>query len=232
MVKRKASRTKKGRNYTSQNKIKSTTRKRAKIPPTRRKALTAKHNTKIKSSVRPTRKPNNISNRSERIHKTARVTRKTRRPRTNPKGERPIYVTRSSGRQEKFDSHRMTQTVSRSGVPFLMARDITKKVVRKIGHRQMNKETSRNSKPTRNSNSQRNKNTKEVIIPGNKIRSMITEELHNRNRSDIAASYEGQSPSNLRLEQGESIDSNAPSLHGVTTPKTNIIHDKSKYGGA
>ena len=241
MVKRKASQTKKGRNYTSQNKIKSTTRKRAKISPTRRKVLTAKRNTKIKRSVRPgmvtsrsskaTRNPNNISNRSERIHKTGRVTRKTRRPRTNPKKERPIYVTRSSGRQEKFDSHRMTQTVSRSGVPFLMARDITKKVVRKIGHRQI-KETSRNSKPTRNSNSQRNKNTKEVIIPGNKIRSMITEELHNRNRSNIAASYEGQSPSNLRLEQGESIDSNAPSLHGVTTPKTNIIHDKSKYGGA
>ena len=242
MVKRKASQTKKGRNYTSQNKIKSPTRKRAKISPTRRKVLTAKRNTKFKRSVSPgmvisrfskaTRKPNNISNRSERIHKTGRVTRKTTRPRTNPKKERPIYVTRSSGRQEKFDSHRMTQTVSRSGVPFLMARDITKKVVRKIGHRQMNKETSRNAKPTRNSNSQRNKNTKEVIIPGNKIRSMITEELHNRNRSDIAPSYEGQSPSNLRLEQGESIDSNAPSLHGVTTPKTNIIHDKSKYGGA
>jgi hypothetical protein len=203
--------------------------------------LTTKRNTKIERSVRPgmvtsrfskaTRNPNNISNRSERIHKTGRVTTKTRRPRTNPKKERPIYVTRSSGRQEKFDSHRMTQTVSRSGVPFLMARDITKKVVRKIGHRQINKEM-RNAKPTRNSKSQRNKNTKEVIIPGNKIRSMITEELHNRNRSDIAASYEGQSPSNSRLEQAESIDSNAPSLHGVTTPKTNIIHDKSKYGGA
>ena len=126
MVKRKASQTKKGRNYTSQNKIKGTTRKRARIPPTRRKVLTAKDNTKFKRSVRPgmvtsrfnkaTRKPNNISNRSERIHKTERVTRKTRRPRTNSKEERPIYVTRSSGRQEKFDSHRMTQTVSRSGV--------------------------------------------------------------------------------------------------------------------
>ena len=37
----------------------------------------------------------------------------------------------------------MTQTVSRSGVPFLMARDITKKVVHMIGCRQGNKEINR-----------------------------------------------------------------------------------------
>ncbi|HXW11870.1 MAG TPA: hypothetical protein VD694_03845, partial [Nitrososphaeraceae archaeon] len=128
------------------------------------------------------------------------VTRKTTR--IHPRKERSIYVKRSSGRQEKFDSHRMTQTVSRSGVPFLMVRDITKKVVRKIGLKQRNKEVSKNSKSTRNSNLQRNKNTKEVIIPGNEIRSMISEL-----RSDIAGSYEGQSPSNPRLERDESIDS-------------------------
>ena len=133
--------------------------------------------------------------------------------------------------QEKFDSDRMTQTVSRSGVPFLMARDITKKVVHKIGRRQKNNEMSKSSKSTKNSNSQRKKVTKEVIIPGNEIRSMISEELRNRNRSDIAGSYEGQSPTNPRLERDESIDPTVPSLHNVTTPKTNIIHDKSKYGG-
>jgi hypothetical protein len=112
-----------------------------------------------------------------------------------------------------------------------MARDITKKVVHKIGRRQKNKEMNKSSKSTKNSNSQRKKVAKEVIIPGNEIRSMISEELRNRNRSDIAGSYEGQSPSNPRLERDESIDPTVPSLHNVTTPKTNIIHDKSKYGG-
>jgi len=112
-----------------------------------------------------------------------------------------------------------------------MARDITKKVVHKIGRRQKNKEMSKSSKSTKNSNSQRKKVAKEVIIPGNEIRSMISEELRNRNRSDIAGSYEGQSPSNPRLERDEGIDPTVPSLHNVTTPKTNIIHDKSKYGG-
>jgi hypothetical protein len=237
MVRRKASRTEKDTNI-SQNKIKRTTKKRTRIAPAQRKVTAARPNKKIQRSVKKplsgpsrfskaVRNSNIKSKRSERIHKTGRVTKKT-----HPRKERSIYVKRSSGRQEKFDSHRMTQTVSRSGVPFLMARDITKKVVRKIGRKQRNKEMSNSSKSTRNSNLQRNKNTKEVIIPGNEIRSMISEELRNRNRSDIAGSYEGQSPSNPRIERGENIDSTVPTLHNVTTPKTNIIHDKSKYGGA
>jgi hypothetical protein len=240
MVRRKASRTEKSTN-TSQNKIKRTTKKKTKISSAQSKVTATRPNKKIQRSVKKpvpvhsrfrkaVRNSNIKSNKPRRIHKTERVTRKATR--TNPRRERSVYVKRSSGRQVKFDSHRMTQTVSRSGVPFLMARDITKKVVRKIGRRQGNKEMTKGSKSTRYSNSQRNKNTKEVIIPGSEIRSMISEELRNRNRSDIAGSYEGQSPSNPRLEQDESIDSTVPSLHNVTTPKTNIIHDKSKYGGA
>lgn len=41
--------------------------------------------------------------------------------------KKEIVVKRSSGRVEKFDTNRLAQTVSRSGVPFLMARDIAKK---------------------------------------------------------------------------------------------------------
>ena len=37
-------------------------------------------------------------------------------------------ISSSSGRKEKFDTDRMAQTIGRSGVPFLMARDIEKKV--------------------------------------------------------------------------------------------------------
>ena len=238
MVRRKASRTKS--TITSQNKTKRTG-KRTKISPVQGKVTTRpkkKNQRSVKklgmdtSRSRKSVKNSNIkSNKSDRIRKTVGAPKKTTRIRTNPKREKSIYVKRSSGRQEKFDSDRMTQTVSRSGVPFLMARDITKKVVRKIGRRQKNKEMSKSSKSTKNSNSQRKKVAKEVIIPGNEIRSMISEELRNRNRSDIAGSYEGQSPSNPRLERDESIDPTVPSLHNVTTPKTNIIHDKSKYGG-
>jgi hypothetical protein len=40
--------------------------------------------------------------------------------------KKEIVVKRSSGRVEKFDTDRLAQTVSRSGLPFLMARDIAK----------------------------------------------------------------------------------------------------------
>ena len=238
MVRRKTSRTRKSTN-SSRDRINRTTKKRAKILPVGRRVATSRPNKKIQRSVKKSKmvtlrfrkRDSNIkSNKSDRIQKPGRALRKTTP--TDSKKEKPLYVKRSSGRQEKFDSHRMTQTVSRSGVPFLMARDITKKVVRKIGSRQRNKETGKSSRSTRNSNSQRIKKTKEVIIPGNEIRGLISEELRNRNRSDIAGSYEGQSPSNPRLEQDEGIDPTVPALHNVTTPKTNIIHDKSKYGGA
>jgi hypothetical protein len=153
--------------------------------------------------------------------------------RRNPRRETPLYVQRTSGRQEKFDSLRMTQTVSRSGVPFLMARDITKKVVRNIGLRKKSTGTGKSSKGPRKLNLEKNKMVKkDLVIPGSEIRSMITAELRNRNRSDIAASYDGQKPTSTRIDTDEDTDSTAPSFGNITTPKTNIIHDKSKYGGA
>lgn len=73
---------------------------------------------------------------------TKRATRTTRRQKTlrsrqNPQRrntalKKEIVVKRSSGRVEKFDTNRLAQTVSRSGVPFLMARDIAKKATKKI----------------------------------------------------------------------------------------------------
>src|SRR6478752_1116240 len=60
------------------------------------------------------------------------ITLKQPRQRRNPVLKKEIVVKRSSGRVEKFDTNRLAQTVSRSGVPFLMARDIAKKATKKI----------------------------------------------------------------------------------------------------
>lgn len=233
MVRRRASRTK--RMITSQNKTKRI-RRRAKKNSSVRAKETTRPNKKLQRSIK---KPGMDSSRSrksirnsnikpytsDRIHKTRGVIRKTTR--LNPKREKSIYVKRSSGRQEKFDSDRMTQTVSRSGVPFLMARDITKTVLRKVGHRRKNTGMSKHSKSPKKVSLQKKEVSKEeVVIPGNEIRSMITEELRNRNRSDIAGSYEGQSPSNMYQAKNESADSTAPTLNNVSTSKTNIIHDR------
>jgi hypothetical protein len=56
---------------------------------------------------------------------------------------------------------------------------------------------------------------------------MIAEELQNRNRLDIAESYEVQSPTNIHANRNENTDSNAPTLNNVSSSKTILIHDKS-----
>src|SRR3712207_3349595 len=43
-----------------------------------------------------------------------------------------IIIKRTSGRREKFETDKMTQTVSRSGTPFLLARDVAKTVSEKV----------------------------------------------------------------------------------------------------
>jgi hypothetical protein len=67
------------------------------------------------------------------------------------KKEQQIVIRRSSGRREKFDTNRMAQTVGRSGVPFLMARDVAKKVSNKLKQESYTPQTKRrknNKKPT------------------------------------------------------------------------------------
>src|SRR6266508_3862083 len=74
-----------------------------------------------------------------------------------------INIRRSSGRKEKFDLDRMTQTTSRSGVPFMMARDISKNVSKKI------------------SSEAKDSKKEEKTVTAGRVRKMIAEELRNRN---------------------------------------------------
>ena len=89
-----------------------------------------KRNKKTSTSKRPrdigkiTRTP---KARQQMVGKTKPSKRKKQQ-----KEEQQIVIKRSSGRKEKFDTNRMTQTVGRSGVPFLMARDVAKTVSNKI----------------------------------------------------------------------------------------------------
>ena len=92
----------------------------------------------------------------------------------------------------------MAQTVGRSGVPFLMARDIAKKVSNKI---MSEADTRLRQTRGRNSNKSRSTRLKEKTVTGSKIRNLVSNELRNRNRGDIAASYSGQTPENTLLEK-------------------------------
>jgi transcriptional regulator NrdR family protein len=121
-----------------------------------------------------------------------------------------LIVRRTSGRTEKFDKEKMAQTMSRSGTPFMMARDVAKTVSRKI---------SKNKKALGSG--------REVEIDGSVVREMVADELRNRNRPDIASSLTGESPENTRQGRHEMANENEPVLDGVAANRTKLLFDNS-----
>ena len=126
----------------------------------------------------------------------------------------------------------LVQTVSRSGVPFMMARDITKTVTNKI----------RNTLPSQDQVQlkSRGKNQKKIskrdkIISAGKVRHLVAEELRDRNRPDIANSYSDNRPENTTIQGYSRIDDKQQGLKfSVNTQhsrRNEVVHDQSKRGG-
>ncbi|MFL6424219.1 MAG: hypothetical protein ACJ71R_11595 [Nitrososphaeraceae archaeon] len=145
------------------------------------------------------------------------------------KQQQEIVIKRSSGRKEKFDTNRMAQTVGRSGVPFLMARDVAKTVSNKIKNEASYTQQQQTKGRTR-SNKSKPTQPKEKTVTASRIRNLVSNELRDRNRSDIAASYSGQIPENT-LPQ-EDLKDKEPTISDTTAANRNrVLHDQSKRGG-
>lgn len=82
--------------------------------------------------------------------------------------ERRLTVQKRNGRLEPFNEEKMIRSISRAGTPFLIAKDISKLVRNNL-----------------------DENYDNTIISSNDLRSLIVEELKNRNQSTIAESYSG-----------------------------------------
>ena len=171
-------------------------------------------------------KPNRTLKRSRKGKGNTRTTkRKQKVNKMKPlKKEQQIVIRRSSGRKEKFDTDRMAQTVSRSGVPFLMARDVAKKVSNKLKQESYTPQTKR-----RKNNKSKPTQPKEKTVTASGVRKLIANELRYRNRSDIAASYSGQVPENTSQQQ--SLKDKQPVADNVAVNKNRVLHDTSKRGG-
>jgi transcriptional repressor NrdR len=189
-----------------------------------KKKNTTKENKKISVSRRHRNTGNDktTKTRQRRVSKTKTKASKSKQQQQ----QQELVIKRSSGRKEKFDTNRMAQTVGRSGVPFLMARDVAKTVSNKIKH-----ESQQRTKGTRKS-SNRSKPTqlKEKTVTASRIRNLVSNELRDRNRSDIAASYSGQTPENTLPEQN--LKDNQPTIADTSaTNRNRVLHYQSKRGG-
>lgn len=137
-----------------------------------------------------------------------------KRKRSARKKPAAITVRRSSGRKEKFDLDRMAATTSRSGVPFLMARDVAKSV-----SKQIKSEAKGKSKKT---------------VTAGRVRKMIASELRDRNQKAIASSYAGEAPKNTQRDMAKADPRKSPvgsadtDQHNAYRADNSVLHDRSK----
>jgi len=168
-----------------------------------------------------------------KVARTNKKTKLTMREKVVNRQSQGVAIRRSSGRREKFSTDRMVQTVSRPGVPFMMARDIAKTVANKI----------RNTSPSQDQvrlksggKSQKKISKRDKIISAGKVRHLVAEELRDRNRPDIANSYSGNPPENTTTQGYGRIDDKQQGLEkfSVNTQhsrRNEVVHDQSKRGG-
>ena len=152
--------------------------------------------------------------------------------------KKEIVVKRSSGRVEKFDTNRLAQTVGRSGVPFLMARDIAKKATKKIKSqirspvREDNHTNKKAGKRTTSRGRKSSPKAKPVVVMASQVRNLVANELQDRNRPEIASSYTGHPPEHRDLQGKLNLNDKEPVLDIVAANMNKVLHDPSKSKGS
>jgi len=171
-------------------------------------------------------RPAKVNTQKKRKTKTTRTKppKATRRIRTNKRTKTPaIIIKRTSGRREKFETDRMAQTVSRSGTPFLLARDVAKTVSEKVMHQGNNDTATAQGGEKR----RRRSSPATIEVDGAEVRKMVTEELKERNRPDIASSYSGEQPENMRQGRYELMRENQPLHDADAANQSKLLFDSS-----
>lgn len=145
--------------------------------------------------------------------------------------QKNIVIRRSSGREEKYDTNRLAQTSSRSGIPFAMAKDIANKTTEKVQNSIKNKKLDKKIKNEYVNNNQIPRNMEsedKVVVTADQVKNLIAEELKERNRPEAASSFVGESPINNSISNKSSLDDREPMLDNVAANKNRLRFDRSK----
>ena len=145
--------------------------------------------------------------------------------------EKDIIIRRSTGREEKFDTNRLAQTSSRSGIPFAMAKDIANKTAEKVQNsikNQQSNEKSIGDNINNNNTSDRTVSEDKVVITAGQIKNIVAEELKDRNRPETASSFIGEPTTNNTISNKPSINDTEPMLDNVAANKNRLRFDPGK----
>jgi transcriptional repressor NrdR len=132
-----------------------------------------------------------------------------------------IVIKRTSGRKEKFETNKMAQTVSRSGTPFLLARDVAKTVSEQVMRKDNDAQAAQGEEGKKGSSHST------IEVDGGEVRKMVAKELRERNRPDIASSYSGEQPENTRQGRYELMKENQPLHDADSANQSKLLFDSS-----
>ena len=189
-----------------------------------------------KQTIKKTKSTNlNSKNISNKLKPKSKKTTKS----NLTKSKKDIVVKRSSGRKEKFDTNRLAQTVSRSGVSFPVARDVAKSVTKKIKKSVQNKSTGTIKKKQKQQQSsapttkQKLKTTSKkeqetVIVTANEIKNLVENELKDRNQQDHSPSFSDSTLVDEDPSMKITLDDREPVIDNVAANKNKILFDPSK----
>jgi hypothetical protein len=188
-----------------------------------------KTNTNKKKKVKQTGKKNSQLGNSNNNKKNLATQKRGSEQKSKP--EKDIVIERSTGRKEKFDTNRLAQTSSRSGIPFVMAKDIAEKTTEKI--KNSINDLKSNVKSTDeldqiNQTSVNKKSESEIVVTAGQVKRLVAKELQGRNRPDVASSLIGEPTNTNSISSKPTINDKEPIQDNVAANKNRLRFDRSK----
>ncbi|ALI35395.1 anaerobic ribonucleoside triphosphate reductase [Candidatus Nitrosocosmicus oleophilus] len=123
-----------------------------------------------------------------------------------------ILVRKRNDNTESFDLNKLTSSISRSGVPFTMAKDIAESI-----------------------NDYIKINNNDNLVRSNEIREFVISELKKRNQKTIAKSYSGYSKNKvtkIREEQTHDIKHDSKTIPTTESHQKQFSKDKDNPTGS
>ena len=173
----------------------------------------------------------NENKKTSKLGNNENLATKNRASQQKSKPEKDIIIERSTGRKEKFDTNRLAQTSSRSGIPFVMAKDIAEKTTEKIQN-SIN-EMKSNVKSIDESDQSNQiagsmKSEDDIVVTAGQVKNLVAKELQTRNRPEVASSLIGEPTNANSISRKPTINDKEPIQDNVAANKNRLRFDRSK----
>jgi hypothetical protein len=173
----------------------------------------------------------NENKKTSKLGNNENLATKKRASQQKSKPEKDIIIERSTGRKEKFDTNRLAQTSSRSGIPFVMAKDIAEKTTEKIQNSINDIKSNVKSIDESDQSNQRAgsmKSEDDIVVTAGQVKNLVAKELQTRNRPEVASSIIGEPTNANSISRKPTINEKEPIQDNVAANKNRLRFDRSK----